>query len=99
MRDAARTILYVGKAADLSQRVRSYFRSTHKLTPKIQHLVSRIADIDFYIASSEQEALIMELNFIKQYHPHYNVSLKDDKTFPYLKIDLNEAWPRVYVTR
>jgi excinuclease ABC subunit C len=62
-------------------------------------MVSRIADIDFYIASSEQEALIMELNFIKQYHPRYNVSLKDDKTFPYLKIDLNEEWPRVYVTR
>jgi excinuclease ABC subunit C len=99
MRDAAKTILYVGKAADLHQRVRSYFQSTHKLTPKVQSLVSRIADIDFYIASSEQEALIMELNFIKQYHPHYNVSLKDDKTFPYLKIDLNEAWPRVYVTR
>jgi excinuclease ABC subunit C len=99
MRDAARTILYVGKAADLSQRVRSYFRSTYKLTPKIQHMVSRVADIDFYIASSEQEALIMELNFIKQYHPHYNVSLKDDKTFPYLKIDLNEEWPRVYITR
>ena len=99
LRDAARTILYVGKASDLFQRVRSYFRSTYKLTPKIQHMVSRVADIDFYIASSEQEALIMELNFIKQYHPHYNVSLKDDKTFPYLKVDLNEDWPRVYVTR
>jgi excinuclease ABC subunit C len=99
MRDAAKTILYVGKATDLHQRVRSYFQSTHKLTPKVQSLVSRIADIDFYIASSEQEALIMELNFIKQYHPHYNVSLKDDKTFPYLKIDLNEEWPRVYITR
>jgi excinuclease ABC subunit C len=99
MRDAGRTILYVGKAADLYQRVRSYFQSTSKLTPKIQHMVSRIADIDFYIATSEQEALIMELNFIKQYHPHYNVSLKDDKTFPYLKIDLNEEWPRVYITR
>jgi excinuclease ABC subunit C len=99
MRDAERTILYVGKAADLSHRVRSYFQSPHKLTPKIQRMVSRIADIDFYIASSEQEALIMEMNFIKQYHPRYNVSLKDDKTFPYLKVDLNEEWPRVYVTR
>jgi excinuclease ABC subunit C len=99
MRDAGRTILYVGKAADLHHRVRSYFQSSHKLTPKIQSMVSRIADIDFYIASSEQEALIMELNFIKQYHPHYNVSLKDDKTFPYLKVDINEEWPRVYVTR
>jgi excinuclease ABC subunit C len=99
MRDAAKNILYVGKAADLFKRVRSYFRATHKLTRKIQRMVSRVADIDFYIASSEQEALIMELNFIKQYHPRYNVSLKDDKTFPYLKIDLNEDWPRVYVTR
>jgi excinuclease ABC subunit C len=62
-------------------------------------MVVQIADIDFYIASSEQEALIMELNFIKQYHPRYNVHLKDDKTFPYLKIDMKEDWPRVYVTR
>jgi excinuclease ABC subunit C len=99
MRDAGKTILYVGKAVDLHQRVRSYFQSPHKLTPKVQSMVSRVADIDFYIASSEQEALIMELNFIKQYHPHYNVSLKDDKTFPYLKIDVNQDWPRVYVTR
>jgi excinuclease ABC subunit C len=99
MRDAGKTILYVGKAVDLHHRVRSYFQSPHKLTPKTQRMVSRIADIDFYIATSEQEALIMELNFIKQYHPRYNVNLKDDKTFPYLKIDLNEEWPRLYITR
>jgi excinuclease ABC subunit C len=99
MRDVSRTILYVGKAGNLHKRVRSYFQAPHKLSRKTQRMVSRIADIDFYVASSEQEALIMELNFIKQYHPRYNVNLKDDKTFPYLKIDLNEAWPRVYVTR
>lgn len=99
MRDASGVILYVGKAASLHNRVRSYFQSIHKLTPKLQKMVSRVADIDFYVASSEQEALIMELNFIKQYHPRYNVSLKDDKTFPYLKIAANEEWPRVYVTR
>jgi excinuclease ABC subunit C len=99
MRDVSRTILYGGKAGDLHKRVRSYFQAPHKLSRKTQRMVSRIADIDFYVASSEQEALIMELNFIKQYHPRYNVNLKDDKTFPYLKIDLNEAWPRVYVTR
>lgn len=99
MRDAEGTILYVGKAANLHHRVRSYFQSPRKLTPKIQRMVSRVADIDFYVASSEQEALIMELNFIKQYHPRYNVSLKDDKTFPYLKISTNEEWPRVYITR
>lgn len=99
MRDAAKTILYVGKAANLHNRVRSYFQSTQKLTPKIQSMVAQVADIDFYVASSGQEALIMELNFIKQYHPRYNVHLKDDKTFPYLKIDTSEDWPRVYVTR
>ncbi len=99
MRDAQGTILYVGKAASLHNRVRSYFQATQKLTPKLQKMVSRVADIDFFVASSEQEALIMELNFIKQYHPRYNVSLKDDKTFPYLKIAVNEEWPRVYVTR
>jgi excinuclease ABC subunit C len=99
MRDSRGTILYVGKAISLHNRVRTYFQSTQKLTPKIQSLVSRIADIDYYVATSEQEALIMELNFIKQYHPRYNVSLKDDKTFPYLKISTNEPWPRVFVTR
>ncbi len=99
MRDASGVILYVGKAVNLHHRVRSYFQSTRKLTPKLQKMVSRVADIDFYVASSEQEALIMEMNFIKQYHPRYNVSLKDDKTFPYLKIAANEEWPRVYVTR
>ena len=99
MRDAAKNIIYVGKAVDLHNRVRSYFQAKPKLTPKIQSLVAQIADIDFYIASSEQEALIMELNFIKQYRPRYNVLLKDDKTFPYLKIDAKEKFPRVYVTR
>ena len=62
-------------------------------------MVSRIADIDYFIATSEQEALILEATLIKQHHPRYNVRLKDDKTFPYLKIDLNNEWPRVYVTR
>lgn len=99
MRDAARNVLYVGKAINLHHRVRSYFQATYKLTPKTQSMVSQIADIDFYIASSEQEALIMELNFIKQYRPRYNILLKDDKTFPYLKIDTKEAFPRVYITR
>jgi excinuclease ABC subunit C len=99
MRDADGNILYVGKAANLHHRVRSYFSAGQKLSPKIQRMVARVADIDFFIAASEQEALILELNLIKQYHPRYNVRLKDDKTFPYLKIDTNEKWPRVYVTR
>jgi excinuclease ABC subunit C len=99
MKDAGRSIMYVGKAVDLSNRVRSYFQSTHQLSPKKQRMVARIADIDFFIASSEQEALILELNLIKQHRPHYNVLLKDDKSFPYIKVAVNEDWPRVYATR
>jgi excinuclease ABC subunit C len=98
-RDVAKKVIYVGKAKDLHNRVRSYFQSPAKLTPKTQTLVEHITDIDFFIASSEQEALIMELNFIKQFRPRYNIMLKDDKYFPYLKIDVKEKWPRVYVTR
>jgi excinuclease ABC subunit C len=99
MRDAEGTILYIGKAINLYNRVRSYFSSGRNLTPKLERMVSRIADIDYFIATSEQEALILENNLIKQHHPRYNVRLKDDKTFPYLKIDLNNEWPRVFVTR
>jgi excinuclease ABC subunit C len=99
MRDAAGVILYIGKAVNLYSRVRSYFNTSRNLTPKLEQMVSRIADIDFFIASSEQEALILEANLVKQHHPHYNVRLKDDKSFPYLKIDLNNEWPRLYVTR
>ncbi|OGO20234.1 MAG: excinuclease ABC subunit C [Chloroflexi bacterium RBG_16_50_9] len=99
MRDAGGNILYIGKAASLHHRVRSYFNAVNKLTPKLQRMVAQVADIDFLIAASEQEALILELNLIKQYHPHFNVRLKDDKTFPYLKISINEAWPKIYVTR
>jgi excinuclease ABC subunit C len=98
-RDTAKNIIYVGKASNLHHRVRSYFQSPKKQTPKTRSLVAHITYLDFYIASSEQEALIMEGNFIKQYRPHYNIFLKDDKSFPYLKIDTKEKWPRIYVTR
>ena len=99
MRDAEGSILYVGKAANLRHRVRSYFTAKQKLSPKKQRMVARVNDLDFFVTNSEQEALILELNLIKQHHPHYNVRLKDDKTFPYLKIDLNEDWPTVQITR
>lgn len=99
MRDAEGSILYVGKAANLHHRVRSYFNTGQRLSAKIERMVARVADIDFFVATSEQEALILELNLIKQYHPRYNVRLKDDKTFPYLKISINEDWPKIYVTR
>ena len=99
MKDAEGNILYVGKAANLRHRVGSYFGAGQKLTPKLQRMVSRVDDLDYFVATSEQEALILELNLIKRHHPRYNVRLKDDKTFPYLKIDLNEDWPRVHITR
>jgi len=99
MKDAEGNILYIGKAANLHHRLRSYFGTGQKLSPKLQRMVARVADIDFFITTSEQEALILELNLIKTHRPRYNVRLKDDKTFPYLKIDTTEDWPRVYITR
>ena len=82
MRDSRGNILYVGKASNLRHRVRSYFGARQGLSPKTERMVSLVRDIDFFIAASEQEALILELNLIKQHRPHYNVLLKDDKTFP-----------------
>jgi excinuclease ABC subunit C len=98
-KDAEDNILYVGKAASLRHRVSSYFGGGQKLTPKLRRMVSKVNDLDYFITGSEQEALILELNLIKRHHPAYNVRLKDDKTFPYLKIDLSEDWPRVHITR
>jgi len=99
MKDAEGNILYVGKGANLRHRLGSYFGAGQKLTPKLQRMVSRVDDLDYFVTTSEQEALILELNLIKRHHPRYNVRLKDDKAFPYLKIDLNEDWPRVHITR
>ncbi len=99
MKDTGGNILYVGKAASLRHRVRSYFGASQKLSPKLQRLVARINQLEFFVTTSEQEALILEFNLIKQHHPRYNVRLKDDKSYPYLKISLEEAWPRVYLTR
>jgi len=99
MKDAEGNILYVGKAANLRHRLRSYFSPGQKSSPKLQRMVSRVNDLDFFITTSEQEALILELNLIKRHRPHYNVRFKDDKTFPYLRIDINTDWPRIYITR
>ena len=98
-KDADGTIIYVGKAASLRHRVGSYFGAGQKLTDKIGRMVAKIADLEYFVTASEQEALILELNLIKRHHPRYNVRLRDDKTFPYLKIDLDEDWPRVHITR
>lgn len=96
MKNAEGTIIYVGKAKVLKNRVRSYFNGSHN--GKTQRLVAEIRDFEYIVTASNMEALILECNLIKQYHPRYNVLLKDDKTFPYIKIT-HEAHPRLEVTR
>ena len=97
--DASGNVLYVGKGANLHNRVRSYFAAFHTLSPKLQRMVAQVSDFEFFVTDSEQEALILECNLIKRHRPHYNVRLKDDKTYPYIKVALNEEWPRVLLTR
>ena len=92
-------VLYVGKAARLRHRVRAYFSPRTNFTLKLQRLVANISDFESIVTDSEQEALILECSLIKKYHPHYNVRLKDDKSFPYIKIDLYDDWPGVRTTR
>jgi len=98
-RDASGGVVYVGKAAALRNRVRSYFGSPHSLEPKTRRLVERIAEMEYVVTASAQEALILEASLVKRHQPFFNVRLKDDKHYPYLKIDLSEAWPRVEITR
>jgi excinuclease ABC subunit C len=98
-RDAKDKVIYVGKAALLRNRVRSYFGSMHGFEPKTRQLVERITDIDFILTGTVQEALLLEATLVKRHQPFFNVRLKDDKHYPYLKIDLKEQWPRVEITR
>ena len=99
MRSKTGLVLYVGKASNLRNRLRSYFSNSRKPDPKVRRLVKLIEDFDFIITESEQEALILECNLIKEYQPRFNSRLKDDKTYPFIKIDTSEAFPRVYITR
>jgi excinuclease ABC subunit C len=98
-KDEAGTLLYVGKATSLHQRVRSYFAESADLSPKNRSMVAKIADIEFIVVGSEVEALILECNYIKQYRPKYNVLMRDDKNYPYVKVSLTEDFPRVYRVR
>jgi len=98
-KDKEGKIIYVGKANNLNSRVRSYLGAPSSLSAKVRKLVSKIRDFEFIVTDSEQEALILECNMIKKYTPHYNISLKDNKTFPYLKININDDWPGIYITR
>ena len=99
MKDASGKIIYVGKAVNLRSRVRSYFHSSAELTRKTRRLVHEIADIEFIIVESELEALILEMNLIKKHLPRYNVRLKDDKRYPFIKVLWSDPFPKVIVTR
>jgi excinuclease ABC subunit C len=99
MKDERGKILYVGKAIELRQRVRSYFQATQKLSPKVRALVEKIKDLDYTVTDTEVEALILESNLIKEYRPRYNIDLKDDKHFPYLRITVQEIFPRMHTAR
>jgi excinuclease ABC subunit C len=98
-KDAAGTVLYVGKAAALRSRVRSYFLESSWVNAKTGSLAREIADLETILVGNEQEALALEHNLIKQYHPKFNVMLRDDKTYPYIKFTAAEKFPRVYFTR
>jgi len=99
MKDSEGTILYVGKAISLYNRVRSYFQESTDLSPKNRSMVAKIDDIEFLVVKNEVEALVLESNYIKQYRPRYNVLLRDDKSYPYIKVSLTEDFPRVYRVR
>ncbi|GCE25999.1 UvrABC system protein C [Dictyobacter alpinus] len=99
MKDAEGTIIYVGKAISLFNRVRSYFQESTDHSPKNRSMVAKIDDIEFLVVQNEVEALVLESNYIKQNRPKYNVLLRDDKSYPYIKVALTEDFPRVYRVR
>ena len=98
MKDVNDNIIYVGKAVNLKNRVSSYFRKTNK-TDRILKMVSLIDHFEYIVVSNEAEALILECNLIKENRPKYNVLLKDDKSYPYIKIDIKSDFPNVIITR
>ena len=99
MHDAADTIIYVGKAVNLHNRVRSYFRKIVGRGPQIDKMVQQIARFEYIVTDSELEALVLENNLIKEYSPKYNTMLKDDKTYPYIKVTVGEDYPRILFSR
>ncbi|MDP2921457.1 MAG: excinuclease ABC subunit UvrC [Candidatus Omnitrophota bacterium] len=99
MKDSSGEAIYIGKAKDLSKRVSSYFQESMPKTAKLMSLVEKIKDLDYVVTGSEEEALIYEASLVKEKRPRYNVDLKDDKSFPFLKITLSEKFPRLLITR
>jgi excinuclease ABC subunit C len=98
-KDSKGKIIYVGKAKSLRHRVRSYFQDSRSIDFKLDHLRAEIADVEFIVVDNEMEALALENNLIKQNKPKFNILLRDDKTYPYIKLTLNEEYPRIFVTR
>jgi excinuclease ABC subunit C len=98
-KDKSGRIIYVGKARSLRSRVKSYFQSARPLDPKSQILVRKITDLETMVTHTEIDALILEANLIKEHKPRYNVNLKDDKRYPYLKVTVDEPYPRILVVR
>lgn len=99
MHDAKDEIIYVGKAISLKNRVRQYFQSSRNKTTKIEQMVTRIARFEYIVTDSELEALVLECNLIKEHRPRYNTMLKDDKTYPYIKVTISEDYPRILFSR
>jgi excinuclease ABC subunit C len=99
MKDRAGKVIYVGKAASLRPRVRSYFQERADLTPRTAAMVDRVADVDWIVTDSEIEAFHLEFNLVQRHRPRYNVRLSDDKRYPYVKVTLNEPFPRIVVVR
>ena len=99
MKDASDKIIYVGKAINLKNRVSSYFHNDSRHTEKTRQLVKHIDHIEWIVVESELEAFILELNLIKRYRPHYNIQLKDDKHYPYIKITFQDPYPKILITR
>ena len=98
-KDKADRILYVGKAKDLKNRVKSYFQRSSGLDMRKTAMIKSVSDIEYTVTGNELEALVLEANLIKQHRPRYNVLLRDDKSYPYLKLTINEEWPRLEVVR
>ncbi len=97
-KDAAGKVIYVGKAKNLRSRVRSYFRA-RPFDRKTDALVGQISDLEFIVTDNEVEALILEASLVKQHKPRYNIKLQDDKSYPHLKLTINEPFPKVVITR
>ena len=99
MKDVRGKIIYVGKAIVLKNRVRQYFQSSRNQAPKVRAMVSHVADFETIMTANEVESLILEANLIKKHRPRYNIRLKDDKSYPYVKVTVQEEYPRVFITR